>query len=262
MSSLIIVFVVLVLGFVMVAWFGWRQKQSRLIKQQQRNSSNSTQHQAIDFGDYLSQEMDKQDDLVDSDSDTKLVLDKVSLSQQQQAISDVSQTSSQVEAANEAVAIEQVEAEIVQGQYDESIIALTVMAKPGLHFTGREIESALQRVDMRLGELGIYHRIDPVDLQLLFSVANLFKPGVLTEAAMTDLTTSGLIIFMRLPCKANGLQVFDAMLTAADVMAKQLNGVIRDGARQELTEDTLYSLRSRLLSDNLTERQQNQQFSL
>jgi cell division protein ZipA len=107
----------------------------------------------------------------------------------------------------------------------------------------------------------IYHRhIAGQQGQILFSVANLLSPGTLKPAELTTLETKGLVIFMRLPSPANGLLSFDAMLDAADKIAKRLNGRLCDEHRQTLTEATLEAMRSRILNFNLTQQDDNNQF--
>ena len=65
---------------------------------------------------------------------------------------------------------------------------------------------------------------------------------------------------MRLPSTTNGLLAFDAMLDAADKIAKRLNGQLKDEHRQTLTEATLEKMRSRILNFNLTQQLDNHQF--
>jgi cell division protein ZipA len=143
----------------------------------------------------------------------------------------------------------------------ELVLALTVIAAEGQPFSGGEIAAALNYVDMEPGEMAIFHRYLPNEQrQTLFSVANLVAPGSLKPNELSTLHTQGLVVFMRLPSPANGLLAFDAMLDAADKIAKRLNGQLKDEHRRTLTEATLEKMRSRILNFNLTQQLDNHQF--
>lgn len=143
----------------------------------------------------------------------------------------------------------------------ELVLALTVVTAEDKGFKGNDIAAALNFVDMAPGEMAIFHRYLPGQyVQTLFSVANLLAPGTLKPSELPTLQTQGLVIFMRLPSPANGLLAFDAMLDAADKIAKRLNGQLRDEHRQTLTEATLEKMRSRILNFNLTQQLDNHQF--
>jgi cell division protein ZipA len=141
------------------------------------------------------------------------------------------------------------------------ILALTIVALEGLSFSGEDIAAALKSVNMEAGEMDVFHRHLPGQKgQTLFSIANMLAPGTLKPMALPTLETQGLMVFMRLPSPTNGLLVFDAMLEAADKIAKQLSGQLRDEHRQKLTEATLEKMRSRILNFNLTQQSDNDQF--
>jgi cell division protein ZipA len=141
------------------------------------------------------------------------------------------------------------------------VLALTIVASDGQDFSGNDIAAALSFVDMEPGEMSIFHRhLAGQQTQTLFSVANLLAPGSLKRAELPTLKTQGLVVFMRLPSTTNGLLAFDAMLDAADKIAKRLNGQLKDEHRQTLTEATLEKMRSRILNFNLTQQLDNHQF--
>ena len=142
------------------------------------------------------------------------------------------------------------------------VLALTILSGESSPFTGADIGAALEFADVEPGEMQIYHRhIAEQRGQTLFSVANLLSPGTLKPEELATLETKGLVMFMRLPCPANGLLAFDAMLEAADQMAKHLNGRLCDEKRQTLTEVTLEDMRSRILNFNLMQQGDNNQFN-
>lgn len=141
------------------------------------------------------------------------------------------------------------------------VLALTIMAAESSAFIGADIAAALDYVDLEVGGMDIFHRyIQGQQGQVLFSVANLLAPGTLKLEELPSLQTQGLAIFMRLPSPANGLLAFDAMLDAADKIARRLNGQVMDERRQTLTEATLEKMRSRILNFNLMQQLDNHQF--
>lgn len=141
------------------------------------------------------------------------------------------------------------------------VIALTIIAPDGHVFLGQDIAAALSFVEMEAGEMHVFHRHSTgQQRQILFSVANLLAPGTLMASELPMLQTQGLVMFMRLPNPANSLIVFDAMLAAADKIAKRLNGQLRDEHRQILTEATLEKMRSRILNFNLMQQFDDNQF--
>ena len=142
------------------------------------------------------------------------------------------------------------------------VLALTILSGENSPFIGANIRAALDFADLEPGEMQIYHRhIAEQQAQALFSVANLLSPGTLKPKELATLETKGLVIFMRLPSPANGLLAFDAMLDAADKMAKHLNGRLCDEKRQTLTEATLENMRSRILNFNLMQQGDNNEFN-
>ena len=141
------------------------------------------------------------------------------------------------------------------------VLALTILSGENNPFIGTDIRAALDFADLESGEMQIYHRHIAGQGQTLFSVANLLSPGTLKPEELASLKTKGLVIFMRLPSPTNGLLAFDAMLDAADKMAKHLNGRLCDEKRQTLTEATLENMRSRILNFNLMQQGDNNQFN-
>jgi cell division protein ZipA len=143
----------------------------------------------------------------------------------------------------------------------ELVLALIMLTAEEKGFKGNDISAALNFADMVPGEIAIFHRYSPGQhVQTLFSVANFPAPGTLKPSWLPTLQTQGLVIFKRLSSPANGLLAFDAMLDAAEKIAKRLNGQLRDEHRQILAEATLEKMRSRILNFNLTQQLDNHQF--
>ena len=75
---------------------------------------------------------------------------------------------------------------------------------------------------MRFGTMDIFHRhaqengTGPV----LFSLANLVKPGTFELSSMSDFETPGLSLFMTLPCGEEAMHAFALMAQAAKALPK------------------------------------------
>ena len=74
---------------------------------------------------------------------------------------------------------------------------------------------------------------------ILFSVADMMKPGVFDIDNMPTLKTKGLVFFLTLPGPIHMLAAFEMMLETATSVAHHLNGDLRDEARSVLTQQAL-----------------------
>lgn len=135
----------------------------------------------------------------------------------------------------------------------EMVVALTIMATESQMFTGRAIRQALEKQDMRFGDMQIYHRYSINNRrQILFSVANILDPGTLLPDQLISMKTPGLLVFTRLPGPINGLTIFDSMLETAQELTTYLGGVLCDEKREPITDLHLESVRNRIFELNLS----------
>ena len=132
------------------------------------------------------------------------------------------------------------------------VLTLTILPEKSVPFRGEDVKAALNLADLELGKMHLYHRhLAGNPLQPMFSVTNILSPGTLKPNELAVMEVKGLNIFMCLPNPTSGLLAFDAMLDAADKIAKQLQGGLCDEKRQTLTQATLESMRSQILNFNL-----------
>lgn len=128
-------------------------------------------------------------------------------------------------------------------------VALTVMAPRHQSFKGVDIEAAAGEAQLRLGGAGLFERyLDGATAAdtPVFSVAHLRKPGSFEPWALAELTTPGLLLFMRLPGPVEGMKALELLLLAADQLARQLGGVICDEHRNKMTNQGLIKLRDQV----------------
>ena len=136
---------------------------------------------------------------------------------------------------------------------EELIIVLNVMAEPGRPFPGTEVRSALESVDMRYGDMQVFHHHGVGDMrteQPVFSVANLLKPGTFDMESLEEFATPGLVMFMRLPGPLDPRVAFELMLNTGQRVAESLHGELRDETRSVLSAQTIAHVRERIAEFN------------
>ncbi len=126
-------------------------------------------------------------------------------------------------------------------KYDPNIppevLCISVRAKDENSITGAKLLPLLLTLGLKFGDSDIFHRHvnnngkGPV----LFSLANMFKPGVFDIHHMETFETKGLTLFMTLPTESDAHQVFNMMHNAARKIADEFGAQVLDESRQELT---------------------------
>jgi cell division protein ZipA len=81
---------------------------------------------------------------------------------------------------------------------------------------------------------------------LLFSMANMVKPGTFDLDAMDNFETPGVSLFMTLPIKADSMASFDLMVDTARAIAETLGGELKDEQRSVMTRQTIEHCRQRI----------------
>jgi len=121
------------------------------------------------------------------------------------------------------------------------VVSIVARSEHGLTMTAIHRES--EKLGLAYGEDHIYHRIRKnADNQtdVLFSMANMFKPGDLPKHDV-DLHTSGLTFFMRLSTVSKPVDVYKDMIETATTMAKRLNCILVDQETRPVTESMTMS---------------------
>lgn len=133
----------------------------------------------------------------------------------------------------------------------EEVLIINVMAPTGQQFRGEALLDALLQAGLRYGDMNIFHRYEEPKGggSILFSLANMVKPGTFDLDAMDDFTTPGVSLFMTLPLESvelENVEVFDEMLEAARSIAVDLGGEMKDENRSVLTRQTQEHCRQRI----------------
>ncbi len=131
----------------------------------------------------------------------------------------------------------------------EMIIALYVIAQHEPGFAGTELLRILEELGLKYGEMNIFHHHGFGELkiqQAVFSLANMVEPGTFEPQYMSDFSTTGLALFMRLPGPFGGRVAFELMLNNAQRIAESLKGVLVDERQIELDQKQIGILRDRI----------------
>ncbi|ASJ96432.1 cell division protein ZipA [Shewanella marisflavi] len=130
----------------------------------------------------------------------------------------------------------------------QDVLVLHVVAKEGEALNGAELLPSLLTLNFKFGEMDIFHRHEDNagTGKVLFSLANMVKPGVFNPDEMEQFTTQGIVLFMTLPCYGDPLMNFSIMLNSAHQLADDLGGEVLDGGRSEWTEQTKQSYLQRI----------------
>ncbi|ROQ20126.1 MULTISPECIES: cell division protein ZipA [Marinimicrobium] len=134
----------------------------------------------------------------------------------------------------------------------EEVLIVNVMAPTGEQFRGDALLDSLVSAGLRFGDMNIFHRYEGAKGggPILFSLANMVKPGVFDLDTMADFTTPGVSLFMTLPLEErvelDNVEVFDEMLEAARAIALELGGELKDENRSVMTRQTQEHCRQRI----------------
>ncbi len=130
----------------------------------------------------------------------------------------------------------------------QDVFVLNVMSGEGQLFAGAELLPTLLSLGFKFGEMDIFHRhLSPTgNGPVLFSMANMVKPGTFDVDHMEQFETHGVSLFMALPCAGDASNNFALMLHAAEMLASELNGAVFDATRQPLTRQKVNEYKQRI----------------
>jgi cell division protein ZipA len=129
------------------------------------------------------------------------------------------------------------------------VLVIHVRATQDNVFNGDELLELILEHGLRFGAMDIFHRHAGEDGEgpILFSLSNMVKPGVFDLHTFDEFSTVGVSLFLALPVETDSyLEAFEAMLTTAKAITKQLQGELKDENRNVLTGQTIEHYRERI----------------
>ncbi|MBU2976990.1 cell division protein ZipA [Alteromonas sp. C1M14] len=126
-------------------------------------------------------------------------------------------------------------------EQEQEVLVINVKAQDDAPISGASLLPLLLTLGFKFGDQDIFHRHVNSNGKgpVLFSLANMFKPGVFDIDNLENFSTQGVSLFMILPIEGDAHQVFNMMHNAARKIADEFNGSILDGRRSVLTKQGL-----------------------
>jgi cell division protein ZipA len=114
----------------------------------------------------------------------------------------------------------------------DKIVTLFLQARDNHIITGVDLLDASLKSGLVFGSHDIFHRIHEEDVEPVFSMANLTKPGSFDKTSWNTMEIKGVTMFLALPGPRNALDAWDSMLATSRRLAELLHADLLDDAHE------------------------------
>ncbi len=128
----------------------------------------------------------------------------------------------------------------------DKIVTLFLQARDNHRISGVDLLDAALKSGMVFGDRDIFHRVTDDTGEIVFSMANLTKPGYFDKTAWNTLETIGVTMFMTLPGPLGALDAWDAMLATSRRIAELLLADLLDDNQSTFTRQREGQIREEL----------------
>lgn len=142
--------------------------------------------------------------------------------------------------------LQEVKPRPVAGPLPDKIITLFLQARDNHIITGVQLLDASLKSGLVFGDRDIFHRIHEEDVEPVFSMANLTKPGYFDKNTWNTMEIKGVTMFMTLPGPRNALDAWDSMLATSRRLAELLHADLLDDKQQVFTRERSLQIKEEL----------------
>ncbi len=132
------------------------------------------------------------------------------------------------------------------GPPPDKILCLFLQARDNHRISGVDLLDAALKAGMVFGDRDIFHRVTDDGGEVVFSMANLTKPGHFDKTAWNTLETIGVTMFMTLPGPMPARDAWDAMLATSRRIAELLHADLLDDSKSTFTRQREGQIREEL----------------
>jgi cell division protein ZipA len=135
---------------------------------------------------------------------------------------------------------------IPESPLPDKIVTLFLQARDNHIISGIELLDASLKSGLVFGNHDIFHRIHEEDVEPVFSMANLTKPGSFDKNAWNTIEIRGVTMFMTLPGPRNALDAWDSMLATSRRLAELLHADLLDDKHEVFTRQRSLQIKEEL----------------
>lgn len=130
----------------------------------------------------------------------------------------------------------------------DQMLVMHVKCKDSQGFHGEALAHILQQCGLQLGAMQVFHRFDTPDsgARIQFSVMSSIAPGIFDPLQLDELYVPSISLAMGLPAPGNSQDCFILMLETAKVVARYLNGDLRDESHSVMMQQTIEHYKQRI----------------